>query len=389
MKIIQAGVFPLDENKIHGGVETSIYGLSMELAKFHDLVVVDYPRNEVDKDFTERIKNVLVYRFSSKYNRNSAGLIRVFRMCKLILASNATICHIHSTGWISLILYLFLKLNSIPVVVTIHGLAYVEKRQSLMQSFSAKNFFKFVTHSFAEFVLVNFSTHIIVDTKYVADMLLSYKKKRKIFKLPTIYVIPQGIHEKYYSISRNVTSTSLLAVGCISPRKGYLKLINVIKKVVCENSNVKLDIVGIVSDFKYMSEMVKSIKQNSLENNVFIHSNVDFEEVIAYYSRASIFVLHSQEESQGIVFCEAMASGLPIVATDVGGVSCVVKNGQGGLLSNYGNETAFANNILLLMSDNELAVNYSQFNKNESVRYKWSSICLQIIEVYSQLINIR
>ena len=61
--------------------------------------------------------------------------------------------------------------------------------------------------------------------------------------------------------------------------------------------------------------------------------NASREEIQYQYSKASLCALHSEEESQEIVFCEAMATGISIVATKVGGIPDVVKNNRNGLLS--------------------------------------------------------
>ena len=58
MKIIQIGSFPIDASSIKGGVEASVYGLTIEQAKNHQLFVIDTPRREIDKDFTEEINGI-------------------------------------------------------------------------------------------------------------------------------------------------------------------------------------------------------------------------------------------------------------------------------------------------------------------------------------------
>ena len=97
---------------------------------------------------------------------------------------------------------------------------------------------------------------------------------------------------------------------------------------------------------------------------------------------ADIFVLHSEEESQGIVFAEAMAVGLPIVATNVGGVPDVVKKGRNGLLSNYSDVDAFANDIVLLLQNETLKAQMSLHNKADASNYNWSVITNRILKIY-------
>ena len=96
--------------------------------------------------------------------------------------------------------------------------------------------------------------------------------------------------------------------------------------------------------------------------------------------------MHSQEESQGIVFAEAMAVGLPVVSTKVGGIPYVVSHGETGLLAEYEDVEAFAINMSMLLQNNALYDLMSKNGKIDSKNYLWDSIAKRIIDVYSTLI---
>jgi glycosyltransferase involved in cell wall biosynthesis len=95
-----------------------------------------------------------------------------------------------------------------------------------------------------------------------------------------------------------------------------------------------------------------------------------------------LFVLHSAEESQGIVFCEAMAVGKPIIATNVGGIPFVVDNNITGLLSGYGDITSFAQNILSILDDSSKRKFMSENCRINSRPYDWDLITSKIITLY-------
>jgi glycogen synthase len=84
------------------------------------------------------------------------------------------------------------------------------------------------------------------------------------------------------------------------------------------------------------------------------------------------------------VFCEAMACGKPIVATNVGGVPFVVKSGVNGLLSAFGDVDAFALNINTILKDKMLRNKISEVNKNEAGRYNWREITSSIFAIYKE-----
>jgi len=144
--------------------------------------------------------------------------------------------------------------------------------------------------------------------------------------------------------------------------------------------------VGTMSEKIYFQLMQKRIKDKGLENQIQIIPNANFEQVLEFYKGASIFVLHSEEESQGIVFCEAMAAGKPIVATNVGGIPWVIGNNVNGLLSGFGDIETFTFNVIRLMKEDELRKKMSETNRNESHKYNWIYIAHEIMVLYKSVI---
>jgi glycosyltransferase involved in cell wall biosynthesis len=80
---------------------------------------------------------------------------------------------------------------------------------------------------------------------------------------------------------------------------------------------------------------------------------------------SSVFVLPTLSESFGIVNLEAMASGLPIVATKVGGLPDIIKSGENGFLVEPKNPEAVAEKILLVLRDDALRERISKNNKDK------------------------
>jgi glycosyltransferase involved in cell wall biosynthesis len=382
MRIVQGGNFPINIGEIKGGVEASIFGLTAELSRFHELIVIDYPRYSIKEDYVETILTEKIFRFKSPFSGNTSGLLRIWKIFSIINKSKSDICHLHSTGWMSFLLFVLLKCRGQQLIVTIHGLAHIEKKNGWIRRKTIKNFIKVISHSFAEFMLINLSKTVIVDTEYVRDALHLYLKQHKVLRLPDIFVIPQGVNESYFKINSNIGFKNLLAVGSINPRKGYIKLLESIQILTKYTTDFRLDIVGVISDYKYLEELNSCIKRLKLEQNVLIHTDLSFEKLLELYTNASLFVLHTQEESQGIVFCEAMACGLPVVATNVGGVPYIVKEGYGGLLCDYGDIESFTLNILKLLNNNDLSRSFSDFNRIEAQKYDWKNIAENIISVY-------
>lgn len=387
MKIVQAGPFPIDKNLIKGGVESSVYGISDALSLTNEVFVIDYPRFGIPKDSIQDIDNYIVCRFKSILKHNNANVFRLFAITKTIKKFQPDICHLHSTSLLSLLLFCTLKIQGIQVVVTVHGLSHIEKRNLWTKKRNIKTFIKYIFHSFYEFTLLNIANQIIVDTEYVAERIREYKSQRKIWRLPKMYVIPQGISELYFDIKCDLNSRNLLAVGSIHPRKGHLELIKSMELVFRNHSEVTLNIVGNVSDLKYLEDIIAKINESGLQNNIRVYTNLNYEGLIKLYKVASIFVLHTQEESQGIVFCEALACGMPIVSTNVGGVPFVVDEGKGGNLVDFLDFESFARAVELLLENSQLCLDYSKYNSLKANQYHWDNIAKKVIDLYTLILN--
>jgi len=386
MKIIQIGSFPIDSKTIQGGVEASVYGLARMQAMTNEVIVVDVPRHELKKDEVEKLGSIKVFRFSARSGTNYTSLFRIPKIVSIIRSLQVDICHIHTTSLFTLVLYVFLKFLGIKIVVTIHGLAYKEKQNVWRKRKSIRNFIKYLSHSFTEFLFLSICPQFIVDTHYVEETILKYKKEKKLLRCPICKVIPQGINNDFFELERTAQPGLLLSVGSISKRKGHLFLIESMVKIVKDNPTVKLDILGALSDKDYYTQMQHSIKEKGLENHITIYPNIGYDEMLKFYTSAELFVLHTEEESQGIVFCEAMAIGLPIVSTNVGGVPWIVSNAKNGLLCEFGNIDLFAENIIELIRDTELQKEFELNNKEQSLKFNWKTISNEIKAVYDSLI---
>jgi glycosyltransferase involved in cell wall biosynthesis len=241
---------------------------------------------------------------------------------------------------------------------------------------------KYVGQSLVEFLFLSVCPVVIVDTDYVAATIRLYKKQWKIMRLPICKVIPQGVGAVFYQLENRSRKKQLLAVGAFSRRKGHLSLIAAMRWVKVRFPDFSLAIAGVVSDSEYYQAVKTSIHENECERNIHLHPNASSEELLRLYQDAGIFVLHSEEESQGIALCEAMAAGLPIVATNVGGVSCVVEDKVNGFLSDSGDIESFAENAINLLENDALAKRIGENNRVKSRRYDWRSLNAEIEEVY-------
>ncbi len=159
----------------------------------------------------------------------------------------------------------------------------------------------------------------------------------------------------------------ILGLGRLVPKKGFDVLVNAFGNIAASFPNHQLIIAG---DGPERSKLESLIEKLSLERKVTLLGRVTHEKALSLFKSCDLFVLPSRKEPFGIVLLEAMAAGAPIVATEVGGVTEIIKSGYNGLL---------------VKSDNpdQLAVEINKVLSDESVRKKLSGHCLDFVDNFS------
>ena len=379
MNIIQIGPYPISEECIHGGVEASVYGLVQELAKDHTVDVFDIPRLG-EKDRVERYGNLTIHRYANPGTHNKDAVLRLKEMVRGIVVLRPDVCHVHGTNAINKKIYFALQQHGLKMILTVHGILREEKKQALMRKPSLKALYQYIVQSRDERELLEFAPRIIVDTAYVEDKLNAYGLKH----VPEMHVIPQGIDEVYYSIKCNPNSNVILSVGAIGPRKGHVYTIDAFNQLRTRGIEAKLRIVGSLADKGYYELMQQKIAESKYKEDISLEANLPRDELLKAYAEAKLFVLHSREESQGIVFAEAMAIGLPVVATKIGGIPYVVADGKSGLLCPYDDVDTMTEMVEQLMTDEHKWSEYSKEAKDIAKGYSWRDIADRIVRLYNE-----
>lgn len=377
MKIVQVGPFPISSDCIQGGVESSVYGLVQELAKNHIVDVFDIPRFN-EKDRVEWCGNLTIHRYANPGTHNKDAVLRLKEIVRDILALGPEVCHVHGTGAFSKQIYFALQRHGIKMMLTVHGILREEKKQALLRKPSLKALYQYIVQSRDERELLESASRIIVDTAYVEDKLKAYGLRH----VPGMHVIPQGIEETFYSIKCNPQSNIILSVGGIGPRKGHAYTIDMFNLLRAKGIKVKLHIVGALTDKTYYELLKQKISDSAYKEDISLEANLPREELLKAYKEAKLFVLHSREESQGIVFAEAMATGLPVVATKIGGIPYVVADGKSGLLCPYGDVDVMAQNTELLLTDEQMWKEFSKEARVIAQNYSWKDIAERIVRLY-------
>ncbi|MBW7882360.1 MAG: glycosyltransferase [Caldilineaceae bacterium] len=108
-----------------------------------------------------------------------------------------------------------------------------------------------------------------------------------------------------------------------------------------------------------------------------------------YYAAAEMVVMPSHYESFGMVALEAMAMGTPVIASEVGGLAYLVRDGENGFLVPRRDAEALAEHILELLNDRHLRERLSRRAQEYAQQYDWSLIARQLVSLYGEMVATR
>lgn len=156
-------------------------------------------------------------------------------------------------------------------------------------------------------------------------------------------------------------------VARLSEEKGHAYLIKAIHEVIAKLPGVQLLIVG---EGRMRGKLVSLVKALGLEKSVFfIPSVMDTQEVL---SAIDLFVLPSEKEGLGLALMEAMASGICVIGSDVGGIKSLIQDGYNGLLVKPADSRELSRAIWELLQNDDKA-NYLGTNARTFISQNFSA----------------
>ncbi len=195
------------------------------------------------------------------------------------------------------------------------------------------------------------------------------------------FACPAPPFEKYAKSGPNI-----LFVGRLEKRKGLKFLLRAMVGVWDHFPSARLIVVGtgpLLEDYRRL------VESRRLENVEFV-GFVPSDDLPRYYQSCDIFCAPSTgQESFGIVLLEAMASGSPIVASDIDGYRSVVNHGVEGFLVPPKDEQALALCLVRLLSDADLRKKLGQAGRRKAKQFSWDKVASQVLAFYDRAILVR
>lgn len=357
-----------------GGAERLVVDLmeNCDKSRFDVVAVSLFPFSNKPFEVEIEKKGLKIVYLSCKKSDFRSYIKTIFDLYRIIKSFRPHVVHSHLKTLPFLAgPYLLLK---VPVKIhTIHSIA--EKDASGLTRFVNKICFKFLN-----VVPVSIS-------QQVAESVNKLYGKR--IATPMIY---NGINVKKFFTknSRLIFHKDkfiLLNVARFVPQKNHELLIEAYEIAArsLEKRNIQLQL-WLVGDGPLRKKIEILVRSKRLEERVkFFGERGDIENILAH---ADIFVLSSDYEGFGLVVLEALAAGLPVIATKVAGVTEVLRDGEFGILVPPRNPVALAEAIVNLVIDREKYKNLSEIGRKFVENYfdiratvaKYEKLYLQLLQ---------
>jgi glycosyltransferase involved in cell wall biosynthesis len=167
------------------------------------------------------------------------------------------------------------------------------------------------------------------------------------------------------------------------PQKGFDTLVRAFADCVKEH-RIEQDLI-LAGDGKDHELLKNLASQLGISSRVHFPGRVDHAKAVQLFKGADLFVLPSRHEPFGIVNLEAMAAGIPLIATRVGGVPEFVEDGRNGILVKPDDTGALARAMVRVLGDADLRDRLVREGQQTAARFDWCSIASQYRQVYSRL----
>lgn len=232
-------------------------------------------------------------------------------------------------------------------------------------------------------ISLKWSKYIIAITPWEIEFIKKYKGSSNS---NNIKIIPNGMDKLFFkTIKPNEFKKKygsgkkiVLFLGRFNPTKGPEKLAKIAVEMVKERKDIVFIFLGPDEGKK---EEVKEIIKNS-ERIHLLEPLRNKKKVVEAYQAADVYALPSYREGLPLTLFEAMAAGLPIVASPVNGIPYEMKDPDNGFLVKYGDLTGLKKAITRIIDNKEIAIKMKKNNLEKAKKYNWDIITKETENLY-------
>ena len=314
----------------------------------------------------------------------------------LLFRDDIDIIHLHTAKRMGSIIRFICRIKKIPYIVSVHGGVYdISEDEQKNRMKPTKNCFEW-----GKILGFLFGSRKVFDD---ADAIITlnnneYESMCKVYDKNKVSFLPNSINIDQFNINKddkfrekyNIKKTSFLFLvsARIDKQKNQLLAIKAFQDLKKLNQNIHLLLLGNITDVEYFNLIIKYVKNNSLENDVTIKTNMkpNSNELINCYLNSDALLLPSIHEPFGIVGLEAWASGIPIIISDIAGMCNIVVDRVNGLIFKNGSKQDLYLQMKKLLMNKDLYNLLIKNGKKDVKNYDNSVINQQIFDIYKKLL---
>jgi len=368
-----------------GGVEQVIYELAKrQVQEGHEVHVFccDSDKNQRIEKKEEIIEGIHVHRFPYWFRLSLSTFIWPSLLWKFGKFGKFDIVHSHVSGH-AYILFIGLlsKLFNFKHIHTTH----CPWTDASFRPFILRPFI-FINDLFLNKFSFKFVDKVVSITPWESPILNKYIEEHKI------EIIPNGVDKILFKKfkanqfrKQNKINEKYLVLffGRLNPTKCP----EVLAKTAIAITKKRKDIAFVwVGPDEGKAEEVKDLIKD-FKNMKYLGPIKGKEKIAEMYQAADVYVLPSYREGLPLTLFEAMASGLPIVASPVNGIPFEMKENENGFFSNCGDVVSLEENILKLIDNTKLTKTISKKNFTKSKNYDWDDIYKKYMGEYEKLLK--
>lgn len=303
--------------------------------------------------------------------KGTVGRLALVQMtCNLLKKEKIDVIDGHWGDYGAVVAYLISKIYKKKYIATCHGSDVACGKDDTPDILPEG------TRSLVNVALEN-ASYVIVESQSIASDVMRYCSKNPI-------IVHYGLDLNIFKpINKKLfEKRTVISVGSLTNRKGYEYLLKAIKKVLEKNNTINFLIIGKGPEEQHIKQMIKEL---DILNNVSIIDFIPNEKLPDYYSSSEFFALASLHEGFGIVFVEAMACGIPVVATNIAAVPEAVDGG--GILVEPRNSDQLAEAMLKLLEDESLRQELSRKALEHAKKFSIEKRIDKIEEIYERVVK--
>ena len=375
MKVVVFSRYPVDSSRPKGGVESVTVVLVKALAKLGDLdihlVTLERERTKIA---IEQDGDITVHRLPGSHWPQIMDIVAgpgKKRLVRYIKDLKPDILHTHETYGLGL------GHISIPHVFTFHGFDHANLvADSAKFAWIRSPLWKFVEQrGFAA------QTNIISISPYVRKMIEPQTNA-------SIYDIDNPVDERFFNITRRPEPGRILCVGWINDRKNTLGSVKAFARIVDSYAEAKLIIAGEPNEAEYFKQVKQFIAQHGIGNRVELLGHVNHIQLEQELSRTSVFLLPSRQENSPMAIAEAMAAGIPAIASNRCGMPYMIAEGKTGFLIDPESTEQIAQCLSKMVGSQQLCQQMGQAGHREAMqRFHPHIVALRTKAVYERICN--